>query len=219
VVKGKFLYQGEEYSYLMAYLGCTSYDSQDNKIGLAVAKNPQDTFVRIGEVPFVDFEFDGSEDIWEWGVGQPSLVNMDKEGRVMMFYTRGDRNGTRTLYSEWDLSDLSAPVQLNGGTLSAAGLVNLNGGVDIMNNADFLYDPATNLSAGAAYLSYLYQLYGSWRTAFAAYEAGCDAVNAWLKDSRYADGIGSLKKIPNAELERLVGRMDRALSLYTKLYY
>ena len=144
VIKGKFLYQGEEYSYLMAYLGCTSYDNQDNKIGLAVAKNPQDTFVRIGEVPFVDFEFDGSEDIWEWGVGQPSLVNMDKEGRVMMFYTRGDRNGTRTLYAEWDLSDLSAPVQLSGGTLSAAGLVNLNGGADIMNNADFLYDPATN---------------------------------------------------------------------------
>lgn len=86
-------------------------------------------------------------------------------------------------------------------------------------DAGLLYDPATNLSAGAAYLSYLYQLYGSWRTAFAAYEAGCDAVNAWLKDSRYADGIGSLKKIPNAELERLVGRMDRALSLYTKLYY
>ncbi len=140
VVMGNFKYEGEEYSYLMAYLGCTSYDNQDNKIGLAVAKAPEGPFIRVGDALFIDFEFDGSEDIWEWGVGQPSLINLDKEGHVLIFYTRGDRNGTRTLYEEWDLCDLSSPKKLCEGTLSKAGLKDLNGNNDIMNNADFVYD-------------------------------------------------------------------------------
>ena len=144
VVKGNFSYKGEEYSYLMAYLGCTSYDNQDNKIGLAVSKSPTGPFKRVGNTPFIDFEYDGSEDIWEWGVGQPSLINLDKNGHILIFYTRGDRNGTRTLYEEWDLSDLSAPQKLSEGKLSAEGLKDLNGNVDIMHNADFVYDAEAN---------------------------------------------------------------------------
>lgn len=139
VVAGSFSYNGEQYSYLMAYLGCVSNDSQDNKIGLAVAKSPEGPFVKIGDKPFIDFEYEGS-DIWEWGVGQPSIINIDKQSRVMMFYTRGDRNGTRTIVEEWDLSDLSSPTRHSQATLSAKGLKNLNGKQDIMNNADFVYD-------------------------------------------------------------------------------
>lgn len=82
-----------------------------------------------------------------------------------------------------------------------------------------LYDPATNLSCGAAYLSHLYQLYGSWDTVFAAYEAGADTVNKWLKNDDYVNDLGALDKIPDTAIERKVARMSRALSLYTKLYY
>lgn len=141
VVAGSFKYNGEQYSYLMAYLGCTSNDSQDNKIGLAVARSPEGPFTKVGDAPFIDFEYDGSKDIWEWGVGQPSIINIDKKGRIMMFYTRGDRNGTRTIVEEWDLSDLSAPQRKSRSKLSTKGLKNLNGGGDIINNADFVYDP------------------------------------------------------------------------------
>ncbi len=86
-------------------------------------------------------------------------------------------------------------------------------------DAGMLYDPATNLECGAAYLSHLYQLYGSWDTVFAAYEAGEDTVNKWLKNDDYTSDLGTLKKIPDAAVDRQVKRMSRALSLYTKLYY
>ena len=128
----------------MAYLGCKSNDSQDNKIGLAVSKTPDGEFIRVGSSPFVDFEYEGSADIWEWGVGQPSIINIDKQSRIIMFYTRGDRNGTRTIVEDWDLSDLDSPVRYSSQKLSAKGLKNLNGGSDIINNADFVYDPSQN---------------------------------------------------------------------------
>lgn len=142
VVAGDFCYGGENYAYLMAYLGCTSYDNQDNKIGIAVAKSPEGPFIKVGSAPLVGFEFDGSADVWEWGVGQPSLVNLDRGGRMLLFYTRGDRNGTRTLVEEWNLSDLSSPVRASSETLSVVGLTDLNGEQDILNNADFVYDAA-----------------------------------------------------------------------------
>ena len=61
----------------------------------------------------------------------------------MLFYTRGDRNGTRTIVEEWDLSDLNNPVRKRSDKLSTKGLKNLNGYQDFMNNADFVYDSAT----------------------------------------------------------------------------
>lgn len=144
VIKGNFTYNGEQYSYLMAYLGCKSNDSQDNEIGLAVSKTPDGQFTRVGSAPFVGFEYLGSSDIWEWGVGQPSIINIDKESRVMLFYTRGDRDGTRTIVEEWNLADLNNPVRISSEKLSAKGLKTLTGTQDIMNNADFAYDPVTN---------------------------------------------------------------------------
>lgn len=141
VIKGKFNYNSEEYSYLLAYLGCTSIDNQDNKVGLAVAKSPEGPFVKIGDQPFIDFTMDPTVSVFQWGVGQPSLVSEDKEGKVYLFYTRGDKDGTRTMVENWDLSDLNSPKLINRETLSHKGLVNLNGGGDILNNADFAYDP------------------------------------------------------------------------------
>ena len=144
VIKGVFNYNGTEYSYLMAYLGCTSYDNQENKIGLAVANSPMGPFVKVGETPLVDFKLDPSSKVFQWGVGQASLVSMDKAGKVWLFYTRGDKYSTRTVVRECDFSDLNSPTMKNEVTLSTTGLTNLNGGSDFMNNADFVYDPETN---------------------------------------------------------------------------
>jgi len=140
VVGGSFKYNGENYSYLMAYLGCTSSDNQENKIGFALSKTPEGPFVKVGNAPIVDFEKDPSSSVFQWGVGQPSLVNMDKKSTVMMFYTRGDKTATRTIAEEWDLSDLSSPKRNSSVKLSETGLKNLNGAQDIINNADFVYD-------------------------------------------------------------------------------
>jgi len=140
VIKGSFSYGGTEYSYLMAYLGCTSYDSQDNKIGLAVANDPMGPFIKVGDKPAVDFKLDPSVTVFQWGVGQASLVSIDKGGKVWMIYTRGDKNGTRVVMTECDFSNLDAPVIGAEKRVVTGGLANLNGGNDFMNNADFAYD-------------------------------------------------------------------------------
>lgn len=145
VVAGEFLYQGETYSYLMAYLGCITTNNQENELGLAVAKSPEGPFVKVGSEPLIHFsKEDPNSPVFEWGVGQPSLINMDEHGQILIFYTRGDIYGTRIIVEEWDLSNLDAPVQKSQSTLSVNGLEDLNGGIDTMNNADFAYDSERN---------------------------------------------------------------------------
>lgn len=82
-----------------------------------------------------------------------------------------------------------------------------------------LYDPATNLRCGAAYLSYLYQRYGVWDTVYLAFYAGTDAVNAWLSDSRYVNSVGRLSGVPDSGAAAFAEQMEKAVSYYTKLYF
>ena len=150
VIKGAFTYDGTEYSYLMAYLGCTSTDNQENKVGLAVANSPEGPFIRVGTTPVVDFTKDSSSSVFQWGVGQPSLVSIDKAGKVWLFYTRGDVNGTRTVVCECDFSNLNAPVIGSEVKLATTNLVELDGDKDIINNADFAYDAEKNVFYSAS---------------------------------------------------------------------
>lgn len=143
VVAGDFTYNGEEYGYLMAYLGCVTTDNQDNELGIAVAKSPEGPFVRVGTEPLVAYDFDSSEEaaeLFQWGVGQPSLVSIDKAGKVWLFYTYGDGKVTKTVVRTCDFSDLDNPVVGDAVAVSKSGLVNLNGNGDFLNNADFAYD-------------------------------------------------------------------------------
>ena len=81
-----------------------------------------------------------------------------------------------------------------------------------------LYDPETNVRYGTYYLSYLYDRYGDWDLALAAYNGGLGNVDKWLADERYADGEGSLKRIPFKETRQFVKRVNRARAKYEKLY-
>lgn len=144
VIKGSFTYEGTEYAYLMAYLGCTSTDNQENKVGLAVANSPEGPFVRVGTDPIVDFTKDSTSSVFQWGVGQPSIINKGNGGEVWLFYTRGDLKGTRTVVRECDFTNLNAPVLGNEIKVATTNLVELDGDKDILNNADFAYDSAKN---------------------------------------------------------------------------
>ena len=73
-----------------------------------------------------------------------------------------------------------------------------------------LYDPETNVRYGTYYLSYLYDRYGDWDLALAAYNGGLGNVDKGLADEEYADGEGGLKKIPFKETRRYVKRVKRA---------
>ncbi|MBQ8311159.1 MAG: lytic transglycosylase domain-containing protein [Clostridia bacterium] len=82
-----------------------------------------------------------------------------------------------------------------------------------------LYDPKTNLRIGGAYLSYLYQRYGVWYTVFAAYTAGCDTVDEWMRDDRYINDHGTLISIPDADIAAHVAHTMEAQEMYSNLYF
>ncbi len=86
-------------------------------------------------------------------------------------------------------------------------------------DAGLLYDPQTNLRCGAAWLSYLYEHYGVWRTVFAAYRTDTATVDAWLADADLTDEAGRLTEIPDKTTASYVTSMEKTLSMYRKLYY
>ena len=86
-------------------------------------------------------------------------------------------------------------------------------------DAGRLYDPEKNLACGAAYLSYLYQRYGVWETVFAAFDAGTEAVDAWLANPEYVSELGTLTSIPDPSTARFVKEVTKAREIYIKLYF
>ena len=137
IVGGRFRFGGESYRYALFYLGNDVNASRHNQIGVAFANNLDGPWTRAPD-PLIAHADDGT-----WGVGQPSAICTDgKQGRVLLFYTRGDREGTRTLCREVRLQDegkgfVSGPDIM----LTVAGLTGTDGRPDILNNADFAYDP------------------------------------------------------------------------------
>ena len=121
VVEGNFTYQGSSYTYLMAYLGCATYDCTANEVGLAVSNDLVD-WKKIGRV--VAANRDGY-----WGVGQPSLINYD--GNIFLFYTSGTASATTTYVEQLDCSNLD--------TVHSLGRKHITCSYDFISNADFAY--------------------------------------------------------------------------------
>lgn len=149
VIKGIFMLDGVEYNYLMVYLGCDTGNNQGNQIGLAVAQKPEGPFVKVETLnPFVAFERDLSKkaywDIFQWGVGQASLISMDKAGKVMLIYTRGDLSGTYLVCEKWDLLNLNHPKPIGGDNwrtkITNRGVIGRDMRPATLLNADFVYD-------------------------------------------------------------------------------
>ena len=86
-------------------------------------------------------------------------------------------------------------------------------------SAGMLYDPATNLRAGTAWISELYGRYGVWETVYAAYYAGTDMVDAWLRDPELVSAQGRLQNIPDSDTADYVKKTAKSAMLYQKLYY
>lgn len=80
-------------------------------------------------------------------------------------------------------------------------------------------DPETNIKYGTYYLSYLYEKFGNWETALAAYNAGHNRVAGWLTDSRYSDNGKTLKNIPIGETYNYVNRITEAEKQYSEIYF
>ena len=81
-----------------------------------------------------------------------------------------------------------------------------------------LYDPETNIRYGAYYLSMLYDRFGVWETAFAAYNGGPSRVQSWIDEGK-VDESGHLTEIPLSETATYVERVRTATQKYENLYY
>lgn len=133
VVSGNFAFNGCSYTYLMAYLGCTTYDSTNNEIGLAVS-NDLYNWVKVGKI--VSCAGDGF-----WGVGQPSVMNINGDGNIYLFYTSGTAAKTTTYVQSLNCSDLNNIVLQGTAEITTA--------YDFISNADFAY----NSSDGCLYMT------------------------------------------------------------------
>ncbi|MBO4897641.1 MAG: lytic transglycosylase domain-containing protein [Clostridia bacterium] len=78
-----------------------------------------------------------------------------------------------------------------------------------------ILDPDDNIRLGTYYLSYLIEKCGgNEQNAIAAYNAGHGNVEKWLKNSEYSSDGKTLSKIPFAETEKYVKKVE----LFKKIY-
>ena len=78
-----------------------------------------------------------------------------------------------------------------------------------------IFDPNVNIHYGTYYLSYLYDAFGNWFTALAAYNAGEGRVREWLKDPELSPG-GRLQRIPFSETAAYVNKTMQTFAGYAK---
>lgn len=91
-------------------------------------------------------------------------------------------------------------------------------GIKEKQGAEALTDPETNIRFGVYTLKLLYEQFDDTKTVLAAYNAGQGNVRRWLADKQYsADGV-HLDRIPYAETENYVKRVEKAQTIYRKLY-
>ena len=83
---------------------------------------------------------------------------------------------------------------------------------------DDVFDPETNIRYGVYLLSYLLDHFENEEAAVAAYHAGLNCVDGWLKNENYSsDGI-TLKEIPYRDTAYYVSQVLRTKEIYESLY-
>lgn len=112
VIEGEFKMDGTTYRYAMFFLS-NPLEYYYNEIGVAFSNDlAADSWVKypyqIVQKPWLD----KGDQFWSatdksWGVGQPSAVSLDKKGKVLLTYTKGDIAGTGLQWRELDMSDMS----------------------------------------------------------------------------------------------------------------
>ncbi len=89
--------------------------------------------------------------------------------------------------------------------------------LELPENCD-IFSAQINIQCGAYYLRYLFDRYGNWSTALAAYNAGLGNVDAWLDDQTYSTDGKTLTDIPFAETKAHVKKVLATWKIYKELY-
>lgn len=139
LVKGSFTYAENEYAWMMAYCATSQSTERQYSIGLAVAASPDGEWTKVSETPLLEYD-DGVYGATSMGYYAPSLVNMDKESAVRVFYTYADAYGHFAGFVDLDASNLDT-ISLSG-KVQCPNSGEIAGGdnVAMFPNADFAYD-------------------------------------------------------------------------------
>jgi len=81
-----------------------------------------------------------------------------------------------------------------------------------------LFTPSVNLKLGTRYFRGMVDRFGSFEYALAAYNAGTERVDDWLKMGKYRDPQEFVESIPFTETREYVEAILRNQNLYRKLY-
>ena len=83
---------------------------------------------------------------------------------------------------------------------------------------DHMFVPEYNIEYGTYLLMLLYDEYGDYETALAAYHSGRGNVNKWLCDSSLSADGKTLDDIPSSATKHYVDKVMSAYSAYNNLY-
>ncbi len=81
-----------------------------------------------------------------------------------------------------------------------------------------LFDPEVSIRYGTYFLHYLYEEFGSYEMAAAAYHAGRGAVNEWIDNPAFSHDGESLHTIPSEKTAHYVHKVMQAYKKYAFLY-
>lgn len=144
IVKGNFTYNSTNYTYLMAYQGTDKANETSFSIGLAVSNNPEGTWVKVGSTPVVEYNRTVYGESYN-GYYAPSLINLNKQSLIRLFFTWADAYGHFAYFVDFDAANLSN-IELSGFAM-APNNGNLSTGEDVtmIPNADFAYDAVNHM--------------------------------------------------------------------------
>ena len=83
---------------------------------------------------------------------------------------------------------------------------------------ELLFEPEVSIKYGCFYLSILYDMFGEWTLACAAYNAGQGNVKKWIENEELYKN-GELVKIPFKETRNYITKVNKAKDKYTELYF
>lgn len=84
-------------------------------------------------------------------------------------------------------------------------------------DADALFEPQINIRYGTYYLSRMYERFGDWEIAIAAYNAGPTTVSKWLQNEEYCQD-GKLIHIPYSETDKYVTKVTGMVEKYKDMH-
>jgi hypothetical protein len=214
VIKGNFKMGGNNYQYAMFFLGAM-YGVAYNEVGVAFANDLEaDTWdkypAQLVKKPWPEA---GDQD-WggglSWGVGQPSAVSLDRQGKVLLTYTTGDIAGSRIVWAEIDCSDMDNYVPLTPRTMVTTGFFNVDfSAPDGATNCDFAIDPTNNkivivrpllLNVAASVLTLLEGV----EVAYMPLDEFLQSKGTWTRTFRITPEASGYPRNHNAGIERNV---------------